>query len=254
MALHKVRHAMANWTNEDGTPGMAFRNQVVEIPDNEAARLKKHFALIGPDEEVEHPGILSDLPQSPSDEELLNWIENANVSEVRALTAQRPELVPRIEGALSNVYTARAYEDTHLNEVRLALQQKGLSPDEISLGSSLKTGTDPSLRDTSDDGDNSDIIMPENPSGASLEPPAGGAGVAGPETNTELKDANGNPDSLPAMNHEVLVQGTGVDVANYIAAHPEQAAAILEAETVHTEGSPRPEVVKAVRAANDFTS
>lgn len=255
MALYKVRHALASWTNLDGTPGMGFRTQTVEIPDEEAKRLKSHFAIIGPDEEVEHPGILQDLPQSPSDEEILNWVTNANVSEVKALISQRPELTPRIEGALSNVHTARAYEDSHLNDVRLAIQSGGLKADDddITLGST-RTGRDPELRDTSDDGDNSDItvITSTNPAGASTVPPE----VAGTteEDNTKLKDANGNPDSLPAMDHGVLVQGSAPDVANYIAAHPDQAAAILDAETAHTQGSPRSEVVNAVRAASDFTS
>lgn len=254
MALYKIRHALASWTNTDGTPGMAFRTQTAEIPDAEAKRLKEYFAIIGPDEEVEHPGILQDLPQSPSDEEILNWIANANASEVRALASTRPELVPRIEGALTSVKTARAYEDEHLNEIRMAMQPGGLSPDGTDiLGSAGATGRD--TTDTSATGDE-DIVMPDpalGPAGAGIEPPGGGAGVGGPETNTELKDANGNPDSLPPVDHSVLVQGTGQDVANYIGAHPEQAASILAAEEAHTEGSPRVEVVNAVRAATGFT-
>jgi hypothetical protein len=253
MALYKIRHAIAAWTHEDGTPGQGFRNQVVEIPDNEAERLKNHFAIIGPDEEVEHPGILQDLPTSPSDEEILGWISNANASEVRALIATRPELAPRVEGALTSVKAARAYEDQHLNDIRLAIQRGGLKTDEIMLGSGAVSGHD--TTDTSGDSDDSDIIVTSlNPAGASTEPPAGGAGVQGGEPNTGLKDANGNPDGLPPVDHAVLVQGTGQDVANYVGAHPEQAAAILEAETVHTEGSPRAEVVKAVRAASGFTN
>lgn len=267
MALYKVRHAIANWTNEDGTPGMAFRGQVAEIPDKEASRLKRFFALIGKDEEVEHPGILSDLSVSPSDEEILNWIANANASEVRALVSKRPELKPRIEGALLNVKAARSYEDAHLNEVRLALQQGGLTPDDADgvLGSA-RTGFD--TTDTSADGNDDIIVSPS----LSTPPPIGGDTSSDPaentvvppevsgvteEDNTELKDANGNPDSapsLPPVDHAVLVQGTGVDVANYIAAHPEEGAAILDAENLHTNDQPRPEVVNAVRSANGFTS
>lgn len=254
MALHKIRHALASWTNADGTPGMAFRGQTAEIPDTEAARLKKFFAIIGPDEEVEHPGILQDLPQSPSDEELLNWITNANASEVRALISQRPELAPRIEGSLTHVKSLRAGEDAHYNEIRLAIQQGGLKADDddLVLGSGARSGHD--VTDTSADGDNGDIrIKSENPAGASTAPPDSSAGVQGPETNTGLKDADGNP-TLPPVDHAVLVEGSEQDVANYVAAHPEEAAAILEAETVHTDGSPRVGVVNAVRTANEFTN
>jgi hypothetical protein len=276
MALHKVRHALANWTNADGTPGMAFRGQVVEIPDAEAKRINHKAgasgpALIGPDDEVEHPGILSDLAQSPTDEEILTWIENANVSEVKALVSQRPELAPRIDGALTNVKAIRASEDAHLNDIRLAVQQGGLATDDFENGGVLGARSGHDATDTSNDGDNSDIIVASSvappmgavttlgeksndPAGASIAPVDSSAGVQGPEDNTSLKDANGTPDSLPAMDHKVLVEGPSQDVANYIAAHPEQAAAILEAETVHSEGSPRAEIVKAARAANGFTS
>lgn len=262
MALYKIRHALANWTNDDGTPGMAFRGQVADIPDKEASRLKKHFALIGADEEVEHPGILSDLPVSPSDEEILNWITNANASEVRALINKRPELKPRVEGALTNVKAARSYEDQHLNDIRLAIQGDGLGPDGTDvLGA--RSGFDST--DTSAEGNEDIVVTPSatppvdgvtslNPAGPSTAPPDPSSGVQGPETNTELKDANGNPDTLPPLDHGVLVQGTAGDVANYIGAHPDQAAAILEAETIQTQGSPRAEVVNAVRAANSFNS
>jgi hypothetical protein len=56
------------------------------------------------------------------------------------------------------------------------------------------------------------------------------------------------------VQHNVLVEGPAQEVANYISTHPEEAAAILEAETVHSEGSPRVEVVNAVRAATGFTN
>lgn len=258
MAKYKVRHALASWTNTDGTPGTAFRGQVAEIPDSEAKRLKVHFALIGPDEEVEHPGILQDIPSSPSDEELLNWIANANPSEVRALIAKRPELTPRIEGTLLSVKSLRAQEDTHYNDIRLAIQQGGLKPDDPTgiLGSAGATGRD--VADTSGDDDNGDIILATGDKGsASIAPVDSSGGVQGPEANTELKDANGIPDggqTLPPVDHSVLVEGSEQDVANFIAAHPEQAADILEAETVHSEGSPRTGIVNAVRAATGFTN
>jgi hypothetical protein len=161
MAQHKIRHALASWTNEDGTPGTAFRGQVAEIPESEATRLRKYGAIIGPDEEVEHPGILSDLPQSPSDEELINWISAANTSEVKALVNQRPELVPRIEGALTHVKSLRAGEDMHYNEIRLALQSGGLDTDEIFLGSGSQSGHDG--RDTSAVGDEDIVVTPVAP-------------------------------------------------------------------------------------------
>lgn len=252
MALFKARHALVSWTNEDGTPGTVFRGQTADIPDGEASRLKKFFAIIPPEDEVEHPGILQDLPVSPSDEEILNWISNANASEVRALISMRPELAPRVEGALTNVKAARSYEDAHLNDIRLAIQQGGLQTDEIMLGSGAKSGWDKT--DTSAEGNEDIVVTSLNPSGASTAPVDSSAGISGPETNTELKDANGNPDGLPPIDHDILVQGSTPDVINYISAHPEQASEILDAENANTNGAPRVEVVNAVRAAAGFTN
>jgi hypothetical protein len=239
MALYKIRHALASWTNLDSTPGMAFRGQVVDIHDEEAKRLMKGNAIIGVDDELEHPGILQDLPVAPTDEELVNWIVAANVSDVKALVEERPEIAPRVEGALNHVKTMRAYEDTHLNEIRNSLQPGGAETDEygVVLGSGAKSAHD--VRDTSAIG-NDDITV--------SVPTTSQSGFT--ETNTPLATAP----VVPPIDLLTLVQGTAQDVANYVSAHPDEAAAVLEAETVSTSGSPRADVVMAVRSATGFAT
>lgn len=248
MGLYKIRHALATWIDSEGTPQTGFRGQVVEIPDVEAQRLIPHEAIIGADEELVHPGILADLPASPSDEELLAWVTAANISEVTDMVTQRPELRVRIEATLKQVVALRGSEDTHLADVARAMQ--GLPPEtnddikfgapsaptggieEIAGASSASTGSDDV--DTSGEGDE-DIHM------------------AIPDGTAAGTLANDTPDVIASTtDYATLVTGSAEDVAAYIGDHPLEVNAVVAAEMANTNEQPRAAVIVAARAAAQF--
>lgn len=244
MAEFKIRHALASWVH-NGKSHTAFRGQVAEIPDDEAERLLSHNAIIPAADELMRPGIIQDLPASPSDEELIAWLSEANPSEVVMLIADRPEFRPRIEAAVENVALAKGYEAQHLEDVRRAME--GVAPvqhsennDDIVLdvpgaptggqgdmvGGSTSTGAD--TTDTSGDPGDDDIVV-----------------------NTPDANATG---TSSAVDYAALVTGPADGVAGYISTHPEEANAVLEAENAATDNQPRSAIVLAHRSASGFSN
>ncbi len=267
MGQYKIRHALASWVDE--TTGQqvghtAFRGQIAEIPEDEATRLKAYGAIIGADEELPRPGNIAELSPSPTDEELIAWLSAANTDEVVSLVAERPELRPRIDGALENVTQAQGAEAVHLEEVRRAMAgMPPVSHDEDIIidvkgaptggqtdvlgGNTPATGADDTTPNPDDV--NEDIIIDK---GESFAVPVDSGALDGDsvETNTPLEEAPVAPPSN--VDYAALVTGPADGVASYIATHPAEADAVLAAETQATNGAPRAPIVLAARSAAQF--
>ena len=158
------------------------------------------------------------------------------------LIATRPELRPRIEGAVTNVDEARGAEAVHMEEVRRALD--GLPP-----------------RGDGDDDIKFDI--PGRPTGG-IEDIAGESGAS---TGSDTVDTshegdddivvdipNAQSTSSVPVDYVALVKGSADEVSGYISEHPSEADAVLAAEAAGTGGAPRAAVVLAARAAAEFNA
>ena len=104
MAKYTVRHALLQYmgTNSTGQPSYetAFRNMSVEFSDGpETTRLIELGAIVPDGEELARPGQMLALPETATDEEILNWVAGATTPEVTALVAARPVMAPRLLSA-----------------------------------------------------------------------------------------------------------------------------------------------------------
>src|SRR5688500_11259338 len=99
----KVRHALIQYrvTGDHGAirTEMAFRGQVVELPEDEARRLLADQAVIPPDQPLDRPGMMMRLPEAPTDEEIVAWVSSATTDEIVRLARERPILAHRLQGA-----------------------------------------------------------------------------------------------------------------------------------------------------------
>ena len=118
----KIRHALVQYmvTREDGkkTFETAFRNQVVDIPDDQVERLDELGATVAPDESLERPGTMSNISDAASDMEILNWVMGASDPEVEELVRKRPAMAGRIEAAHASVKERFQEQNLHLGGLR----------------------------------------------------------------------------------------------------------------------------------------
>lgn len=113
MPKRLVRHALVTYVVNERQE-MAFRGQVVDLSDAEAKRFDALGATVPEDAELERPGTLAALPESPTDEEVIAFAVAATDTELRATLQARPELGPRIEGAKRYVVDLRKAQDEGL--------------------------------------------------------------------------------------------------------------------------------------------
>jgi hypothetical protein len=109
MAKIKIRHGLAFYnTVVDGkeVEQTAFRNQIVDVSDKEATRLKRLGAAVDEGTELTLPGRIMPLPNTASDEELLAWVSVANAEDVAAEMKKNPGLKDRLDNAV-NVFEDR---------------------------------------------------------------------------------------------------------------------------------------------------
>lgn len=215
----KVRHALVNYTvpgkdnrgNDRELDEIALRGQIVDIPRDQVDRLKTLGAVVAPDVDLERPGVMMALPESPTDEEILAWVRSARREEVVALAQGRPELVDRLSGAMDRV------ERDYARQMEL-------------LGHAV-----PDRRPVAGEPAPAPTVPPVPPTPPNPNDPA----------------ALGNPDGHvydgPAAAE--VVKGSVEQVAEHLAEYPDQAQAILDAENVHTKGKARNGVLAAVQAA-----
>lgn len=249
----KVRHALINYTVK--LPGdrqsneTAFRGAIVEIEDqNEFDRLMSLGALIPVDQELERPGRLMDLPETASDEEILNWVANASNAEIQKAAAERPELQSRMMGALQRIEDQRAAAAEllgHKSRVEGAIDRLGPRPEYDHLGRPTRA----------DDGTTAGVQMGVGgtanvPHDAEPLDEEGDEGENGEESGSEGEDPN-------AYDFDAIVRRNVNEVTEFIATHPTLASHVLDAENRHASATgkdgPRSTVVRAVEAAAGHT-
>jgi hypothetical protein len=121
MPKRKIRHALVQYVVKEGgttRTETAFRNQVVEIPEDQVARLDQLKATVLPDADLERPGTMSTLPEAAGDSEILSWTMGATNDEVEALVKQRPAMAGRIEAAHAAVQERFQEQNLHLGGLR----------------------------------------------------------------------------------------------------------------------------------------
>lgn len=114
----KIRHALVQYTitDEEGSTRYetAFRNQIVDIPDDQVERLDDLGATVAPDDNLERPGTMSGLSDAASDMEIINWVMGASDVEVEALVRSKPAMAGRIEAAHASVKERFQEQNLHL--------------------------------------------------------------------------------------------------------------------------------------------
>jgi hypothetical protein len=235
----KVRHAMVNYTSTlpDGRKSneTAFRGAVVTIEDrNEYQRLLDLGALIEEDAELERPGRLMDLPETASDEEILNWVANASQKEIDKLAAERPEIAERLRGSLQRLEDMRESGEELLGQkerLEEAIDRVPEGPEYDHLGVPLKA----------DDGTSQGVQQ--------------GTGGSAADDREEPEP---EPDTSTAgdFDFDMVVRKNVQEVADFVADHPHLASEVLQAENrlaMTTGKDPRTTVVRAVEAAAGHT-
>lgn len=117
----KVHDALVQYTVSKEVDGktvtsyeVAFRNQVVDIPDDQVERLDELGATVDPDADLERPGLMLDLHDAASNAEITNWVVGATNAEVEALVRARPTMAARIEAAHASVAERFSEQNLHL--------------------------------------------------------------------------------------------------------------------------------------------
>lgn len=122
MAKRKIRHALVQYrvsgAGQRPVFETAFRNQVVDIPNDQVERLDAAGATVAPDADLERPGNMLALPETASDAEILNWVIGASNDEVEKLVRERPIMASRIESAHASVKERFEEQNLHLGGLK----------------------------------------------------------------------------------------------------------------------------------------
>lgn len=220
MAERKVRHAIVTYTRklEDGRTATetAFRGMIVDIEnEDELARLEEFDAVVPVEDDLERPGRMTRLSDAPTDEELINWVAAATESEIRTLVSERPSMGDRVANIQEIV--ERRYEG-----------QRELLGEKASVAKSALE----------------ELPEPE------------GSGVQGDPTPVDPATGQVSDTAPPAPNPETydldqVVSQKVSDVEKFLDAHPDQAAAVLDAENRRAQAAgedARQGVVRGVEA------
>lgn len=229
MARRKIRHALVQYsvTEDDGVTRFetVFRNQIVDIPEDQVERLDELGATVDPDAPLERPGVMNVLPETASDSEIFSWVIGATDTEVEALISERPVMAGRILSAQASVRERFEEQNRHLGG-RLQEVAEQHEADEQAKAAELEAllgGDDDGAGDSSSDN-----------------------GETPGEDVTSLSDEDADK----------IVDGKVEDVADYIAKNPSQAQVILDAEGRRATAKNvdvRVTVIKAAEAAVGFT-
>lgn len=240
MPKRKVRHSLLRYyvlqTNSQGQKQKvfetAFRNQIVDIPEDQVDRLDDLGATVPVDEDLPRPGTMLVLPDTATDEEILSWVMGASNDEVEALVRERPVMAARIEGANAAVQARFAEQNLHLGGLREIADEAEAEQEEqrkaLEAAGTPPPGTPPA-----------EPALSQNPVAVATPPAAG----AEPVLSVEQADA--------------VVKGNAKAVAEYISENPRTAAAVLDAEgrlAAAEQRDARISVVRAAEAAAGFTA
>lgn len=234
--MRKVRHALVQYIVKDveGNPlnyEIAFRNQVVDIPEDQVERLDMLGATVAPDMDLERPGIMSALPDTASDAEITNWVIGASNLEVEALVRERPVMASRILSAASTVSDRFSEQNLHLGGLK-TIAEEAEAAAKLEADMALLAGS--SVAELEALGELKGLSDEE---------------IVGLSTTDDLI-------GMPTDEADVLVTGTAKSVTDYISENPTMAALVLEAEgrrAAAAKEDPRVTIVRAAEAAAGFT-
>lgn len=215
----KIRHALVQYKVEkDGKSNfeIAFRNQVVDIPDDQVERLDELGATVAPDQPLERPGVISALSEAASDSEITSWVMAASNEEVEALVRERPVMAARIESAAASIADRFDEQNLHLG---------GL----VQMADELLEEAEAKAQAEAEAQAEADALAAEAQASA----------------DAELAELLGTED----FDADKIVAGNAKSVTDFIAENPNRAEAILEAEGRRSEAAKEDARVTIVRAA-----
>lgn len=269
MPKAKIRFALVPISYEDAKGNTLSRNYfrgdvVPDISEEEYERLAAMGAVVPADTELERPGALMALPDSPSDEELLAWVANASEGEIAQLALDRAHMVERIQGArtvakanykrqMEMLGRAEAVSVEAAKRVPQRLPGSDAfigTPDTAAIGGIHTESASTGPADGGDHALEGGIVSGENEEAAQgAATPEGGTPGA-----TDTPQVDGGPEKVEVSSEIDDLVNNNVDVVtDYISRHPENAAAVLDAEVRRTNGHPRQTVVRSVEAAAGHT-
>jgi hypothetical protein len=228
----KIRHGLAYYIDEDGHQYTAFRGQKVDVPFEEAERLKALGAAIPHDEELPMLGRITPLPNTASDEELIAWVSVATKAEVAQAIAEHPALGDRLLNARDIVL--KRLEDQ--NEILSGVD--GVVRQGKALAKKHKAAVKRGAPTSGADGKNAKAVIPE-------------------DDDDEEDDEDDEEDDLDEDDPASVVKGSTSDISAWLSNHPDQAVAVLEAEkalALDRQREVRPSVIFAVEAAANIAN
>lgn len=277
MPKAKVRFGLVNYTRHDDASDRdyedhAFRNMIIDIKDQgEYQRLKDQGAIVDADTELALPGRLAALPETASDEAILNWALAATPSEVEAAAAERPMLAARLLAAGEYAKERAAAWNEHLGGLTDAAERGAKAGEErrqrvaastpapvanalvpepgagLTGGQTGAVGGDTNATGTGAGSPLDAKIEGQQSAGGDGAREGGAAGDAGDETST----------TDPDEKYDAVVKGNRDAVIKYISENPHEASAILDAENrraARENEQPRVSVIRAVEVAAGHAS
>lgn len=229
----KIQHALVQYLSEDGLHELAFRNQIVDIPDDQVERLDALGATVAPDIDLERPGKMMNLPDSATDAEITSWVIGATNAEVEELVRERPVMAERILSARATVTERFNEQNIHLGGLQEIAAQV-----EADAKAALLAGVS-----------EADLAVLEQLAGLSDDEIIALAELA------EAKDQADLIGDAP-FDADKLVAGSAKSVTDFISENPRHAAAILDAEgrrAIAAKEDPRVTIIRAAEAAASFT-
>jgi hypothetical protein len=267
MPQAKVKFGLINYTRKDEATGRdyedrAFRDMIVEIRQDEYDRLLEQGAIVAPDVDLPRPGRLSALPETASDEEILNWAQAATHDEIREECRTRPILAERLTAAWEAVQERVKEYREHMSGALDAANDGADEADAAAL-EAQRAGT-------------SSTAVHEGAPHGTIEPTPGGSGATsvstvpggvatalastpgsvgpdgGPAPSGTVPGPEGTGEAADAERFDEIVKQNRDAVLKHISENPADAAAILEAENRRAaleNEQPRVSVIRAVEAA-----
>lgn len=231
MAKVKIRHGLAFYLDETvkdrPVQRTAFRTQVIDVSSNEAARLKSIGAAVAEDEELPRQGVLTPIPNTASDEELIAWVSVATKDEIAQAVAERPLLKDRLLSAADIIKKRLEAQQDLLNGLKPAISKGERLAAKRKEGQSAPTTGLTGRNQVTQSQDEEDL--------------------------DDLEDEDEDEEEeLDEDDPREVVKGNVDHVSKHLSEHPDQAGAVMEAENDLAEAqkrAPREGVIKAVQAA-----
>lgn len=232
----KIQHALVQYS-VDGRQELAFRNQIVDIPDDQVERLDALGATVEADVDLQRPGKMNQLPDSATDAEITSWVVAATNAEVEALVRERPVMAERILSAHATVAERFSEQNIHLGGLQKIAEE---------VEANAKAEADAALL--------------AGLSEADLKVVRQLVGLTDDEVIAlaELAEAKAQADLIGDVPFDAdkLVAGSAKSVTDFISENPQHAAAILDAEgrrAIAAKEDARVTIIRAAEAAASFT-